>query len=116
MVVYLPTVFPFNFTEPMEMLKLNVWKINQNGIFCRQNVKEFLNQSNFRSLGRGSICSIIKEQMILVVCYYSSALPEASRLCPVVEMILDYGTLFSFSFFTKLSLADWVMFIIKGSI
>ena len=50
----------------------------------------------------------------MIVVYYSLALLEASRpaelLCPVIEMMLDYETLFWFSIFTKLLVIDFKYF------
>ena len=51
-----------------------------------------------------------QEQIILVVGYYSLALSKASRpaslFCPVIEMMLDYGTLSCLSISTEFFLAD----------
>ena len=48
-----------------------------------------------------------QEQIILVVGYYSLALSRpASVFCPVIEMRLDYGTLFCLRISTEFFLAD----------
>ena len=49
-----------------------------------------------------------QEQIILVVGYYSLALSRpASVFCPVIEMMLDYGTLFCLSISTEFFIADY---------
>ena len=63
--VYLVAAFQLNFTELLQVLKLNFWERNHNWVFGEQNLKEFLDEwinkkGNFGSFYWVFSCSIIK--------------------------------------------------------